>query len=320
MTRLLHTAALIAGQYFAILVIVAAAFGWYAPAGFAWVGPNISLFLGLVMFGVGVTVRRNDFQALLMQPWKVIGGVAAQYLVMPLLALALSLMFGLSTDLTIGLVLLGACPGGIASNLVTFIARGNVALSVAITSVSTLIAPLMTPILTLSLVGTMIDVSTAALFRSIVEIIIVPVALGVLIHAMLGAKVEPIGAAFQLISVLAITLLVGFVVGANHENFRTIPASLIGAVVAHNLLGFGSGYLIARLMRMPAGDRKAICFEVGMQNSGLAITLATIHFGPVVALPAALASPSHAVSGPLVANFWTWTETLRAKGQARSMQ
>ncbi len=318
MTRLLRTAALIAGQYFAILVILAAAFGWYAPAAFAWVGPNISLLLGLVMFGVGVTVRRSDFQALLLQPWKVLAGVAAQYLVMPLLAIALSLMFGLSTDLTIGMVLLGACPGGTSSNLVTFIARGNVALSVAITSVSTLIAPLMTPLLTLWLVGTMIDVSAAALFLSIVEIIIVPVALGVLVHAMLGAKVEPIGAAFQLISVLAIMLLVGFVMGANYEHFRTMPASLIGAVVAHNLLGFGSGYLIARVMRMPVADQKAMCFEVGMQNSGLAITLATIHFSPVVALPGALFSLCHTVFGPLVANFWTWTETLRAQREARS--
>ena len=261
MTQVLHTAALIAGQYFAILVILAAAFGWYAPAAFAWVGPNISLLLGLVMFGVGMTVRRSDFQALLLQPWKVLAGVGAQYLVMPLLAVALSRMYDLSRDLTIGMVLLGACPGGTSSNLVTFIARGNVALSVAITSVSTLIAPLMTPILTLWLVGTMIDVSAAALFRSIVEIIIVPVALGVLVHVMLGAKVEPISAAFQLLSVLAIMLLVGFVIGANYENFRTIPASLIGAVGAHNLLGFGSGYLIARAMRMPVGDQKAMCFE-----------------------------------------------------------
>ncbi len=318
MIRILRGAASIAGQYLAILVILAAAFGWYAPAAFAWVGPNISLLLGLVMFGVGMTVRRSDFQALLLQPWKILGGVAAQYLVMPLLAVALSRMFGLSTDLTIGMVLLGACPGGTVSNLVTFIARGNVALSVAITSASTLIAPLMTPILTLWLVGTLIDVSATALFRSIVEIIVVPVALGVLVHAMFGAKIEPISAAFQLISVLAIMLLVGFVIGANYENFRTIPASLIGAVIAHNLLGFGSGYLIARVARMPVAEQKAMCFEVGMQNSGLAITLATIHFSPVVALPGALFSLWHTVSGPLVANFWTWTETGRAEGEARS--
>jgi BASS family bile acid:Na+ symporter len=318
MPRLLNEAALLGGKYFAILVVLSAIFGWCAPAALEWVGPRLSLFLGIVMFGVGMTVRRRDFQALLLQPWKVLGGVAAQYLVMPLLALALSRMFGLSADLTIGMVLLGACPGGTSSNLVTFIARGNVALSVAITSVSTLIAPLMTPILTLWLVGTLIDVSAIALFRSIVEIIIVPVALGVVVHAMLGAKVEPISAAFQLISVLAIMLLVGFVIGANHESFRSLPAPLIGAVVAHNLLGSGAGYLLARVTRLPVADRKAMCFEVGMQNSGLAVTLATMHFGPLVALPGALFGLSHTVSGSLVANFWTWTETIRPKGEARS--
>jgi len=176
----------IAGRFFALWILLAAAMGWAAPPAFTWVGPQVPLLLGAIMLGMGMTLSLGDFKALLLHPWQVLGGVAAQYLAMPLLAFAMVRLFELPTLFAVGVVLVGSCPGGTASNVMTFLARGDVALSVAITAVSTLLAPLLTPLLTLWLAGTLVEVSAGALFLSIVKIVIFPVSALLAVQYVVG--------------------------------------------------------------------------------------------------------------------------------------
>jgi BASS family bile acid:Na+ symporter len=292
-------------RYFAVWVLLAAILGWYVPSAFAWVGPWIALLLGVIMFGMGMTLRLADFRELLVRPWEVLGGVIAQYTIMPLLALIMVALFALPADLAVGVILVGACPGGTASNVITFLARGDVALSVAITSVSTLMAPFLTPLLTLWLAGAYVDVAVGALFLSIVNIVILPIVLGLLVRRVLGARVARLNHALPVISVVAISLIVAFVIGANEAAIVSASWPVFGAVMAHNLAGLTLGYLAAVLAGMPPAKRKAVCFEVGMQNSGLAVALATVHFNPLAAVPGALFSLWHNLSGSLLATYWS---------------
>lgn len=304
MLRMLNAAAGIAGNYFAAWVIVAAALGVVRPEAFGWVGPNIALLLGTVMFGVGAMLEPKDLRAVLNRPWEVALGVVSQFAFMAPLALLLSVLFGLPPDLTVGMVLVGAAPGGTASNLVTLLARGDVALSVAVTSVSTLLAPILTPLLVLWLVGSEVDVDASALLLSILKIVILPVALGLVLNVFFRRRIDAFRPLLPLVSVLAIVIIVAFVVGSNWERFQAVSTALLVAVALHNLLGLGFGYLVARLAGFPDPKRRTLCFEVGMQNSGLAVALATLHFTPAAALPGALFSVMHTISGPLLATYW----------------
>ncbi len=301
---ILNAISAIAGTYFAFWLLIAAALGVAFPDLFNWVGPNIALMIGIVMFGVGAMLEPKDLRDVLVRPWEVLGGVAAQFAIMGPLALIVALAFQLPIDLTVGMVLVGTAPGGTASNVITLLARGDVALSVSITSVSTFLAPLLTPILTLWLIGTAVDVDASALLVSILKIIIIPVALGQALNIFFRRRIEPFRPVLPLISVLAIMLIIAFVIGVNWDRFQTVGGALIGAVIAHNLLGLALGYALARLAGLSMPKRKAICFEVGMQNSGLAVALATLHFNPIAALPGALFSLWHNISGSLLATVW----------------
>ena len=291
-------------QYLGLLVVAAAVLGAVYPQAFLWIGPRMPLLLGIVMFGVGAMLKPSDLANVIRYPLGAAGGVAAQYLIMGPLALLLSMLFDLPPDFTIGMVLVGTAPGGTSSNVVALLAKGDVALSVSITSLSTLLAPLLTPLLTLLLIGSAVDVDMTGLFLSIVEIVIVPVALGITVNSLFGDRIDPIRPGFPLLSVLAIMVIIAFVIGSNWERFNAISLALICAVALHNLLGLGFGYGLARLARLSSPKRKTLSIEVGMQNSGLAITLAVLHFNPVAALPGALFSVWHILSGSLLATYW----------------
>jgi bile acid:Na+ symporter, BASS family len=295
----------VVSRYFAVWVLLASILGWVSPAAFAWVGPRIPLLLGVIMFGMGMTLRLEDFRALMVRPWEVLGGVVAQYTIMPLLAVLMVALFALPADLAVGVILVGTCPGGTASNVITFLARGDVALSVAITSVSTLIAPFLTPLLTLWLAGAYVEVTIGALFLSIVKIVILPIVLGLLARRLLGARAARLTQMLPVISVAAIALIVAFVIGANEGAIGRASWRVFGAVMAHNLVGLALGYLAAVLAGLSPAKRKAVCFEVGMQNSGLAVALATVHFNPLAAVPGALFSLWHNLSGSLLATYWS---------------
>jgi len=293
------------GRWFALIVLAVGGVALAAPESFAGATAAVPWLLTLIMLGMGLTLRLADFDVVARRPWALLLGVTAQYVVMPLVALGLARALDLSPALAAGLVLVGAAPGGTASNVMVYLSRGDTALSVAMTSVSTLLAPVLTPLLVLWLAGEYLNVDAGGLFSSILRIVLVPVLLGITVRALLPSLVERVLDALPLVSVAAITAVVAIVVAASSSTLLTVGAVVVVAVVLHNLLGLALGYAIARGCRLDASARRAISIEVGMQNSGLAAALATVHFSPAAALPAAIFSVWHNVSGSLLASYWS---------------
>lgn len=292
------------GRWFAVLVVLGGVAGLVFPEQTVQAAEYIPLLLGVIMFGMGLTLRVGDFALVLRRPWAVLLGLAAQFVVMPLAAWAIGGLFGLSGLLLVGMVLVGAAPGGTASNVIVYLARGDVALSVTMTSVATLLAPLLTPLLVLWLASSELPVEFWALFESIVQIVLVPVVAGVLVRALAGRYVERVLPYLPLVSVTGIVVVVAAVVGANADVVSAGSALLVAAVVAHNAVGLLLGYVAAVVTGLDESARRAISIEVGMQNSGLSASLATTHFAPLAALPAALFSVWHNVSGSALATYW----------------
>ncbi|WP_223830431.1 bile acid:sodium symporter family protein [Nocardiopsis quinghaiensis] len=278
--------------------------GLLVPEQASLLAPHISLLLGVIMFGIGLTMRPVDFAVVARHPKAVILGVLAQYTVMPLLGWAIAQALGLPPLLVVGMVLVGASPGGTASNVIVYLARGDVALSVAMTSVSTLLAPLATPLLVLGLAGSTLPVPAGDLFVSILQVVLLPVVAGLLLRMAAHRFVERVLPAMPLVSVTGIVVVVAAVVGANADAVLSTGLLVALAVVLHNCVGLGLGYLIGMAVKLPEAARRAASVEVGMQNSGLAAALATAHFAPLAALPGALFSVWHNMSGALIATYW----------------
>jgi bile acid:Na+ symporter, BASS family len=303
--KFLETISKTAGKYFALWVILVAVVAYFIPAPFLPLGGYITILLGVVMFGMGLTLKPVDFQLVVKKPLPVIVGILAQFLIMPLGALLIAYLLGLPDQLAAGLVLLGSVPGGTASNVMVYLARGNLALSVAMTSLSTLLAPIATPLILLGLAGQWMPVDPVAMFLSIFQVIIVPITLGIIVQKLLPTVVEKSLEIIPLISVLAIMTIVTAVVSANAPSIRTSGAIIFVAVMLHNLFGLILGYVAAIIMKLKEGDRRAISIEVGMQNSGLGVALATAHFGPLAALPSVIGAVWHNISGPILATYWS---------------
>ncbi len=309
MIALLTKITSIATRFFALLVIAGAGVGFLAPSAFGWVLSLIKILLGIIMLGMGMTLTVEDFRRVLKNPRAVLVGVVCQFGFMSLLAWMIASCLGLSPMLTVGVVLVGTCPGGTASNVITYLARGDVALSVSMTTVSTLLSPVLTPLLTQWLAGSRVPVDTWGLFVSILQIVLVPVIAGVAIRRFFNRQTEKLNAVFPLISVVVIVLIVSAVVGANKANLLSSAWLVFLAVILHNSLGLASGYGVARLLKMPPAQLRAMTIEIGMQNSGLAVGLAKTHFEPMATLPGAIFSVWHNISGPLLATFWNRRET-----------
>ncbi|PYZ95614.1 sodium transporter [Alteribacter lacisalsi] len=303
--KILETISATAGRYFAVWVIAVAVIAYFIPEPFLGLGAYITILLGVVMFGMGLTLKPVDFKLVVKKPVPVIFGVAVQYVVMPLLALAIAFILNLPPELAAGLVLLGSVPGGTASNVMVYLAKGNLALSVAMTSFSTMLAPILTPLILLALAGQWLPVDPMAMFVSIVQVIIIPIALGILIRRLFPAAVNKSASVIPLISVIAIIIIVSAVVSGNVESIAASGLLIFTAVLLHNLGGLFFGYLAAFLMRLDESKRRAISIEVGMQNSGLGVALATAHFGPLAALPNVIAAVWHNISGPILATIWS---------------
>jgi BASS family bile acid:Na+ symporter len=293
----------VAGRYFAVLVVLGAAVAFFLPS-LAGITGYINILLGVVMFGMGLTLTGSDFARVFQEPMGIFLGVLAQFTIMPLVAFALAYALDLPPQLAAGVILLGCCPGGTASNVIAYLARGDVPLSVSMTSVSTVLAPLLTPLLMLVLAGSWLPVDALGLFVSIVQVVLVPVILGVLINTFFRRGVERVIPALPLVSVVVIVLIVMGVIAASAEDLLTVGPLIFVVVILHNLSGLLLGYLAARSFRMNEAASRTVSIEVGMQNSGLAAALATAHFSPVAALPGAIFSVWHNISGPLLATFW----------------
>lgn len=294
-----------AGNTFALWIIVFAVLSYFVPQGFSWIAPHISLLLGIIMFGMGLTLTVDDFKEVFQAPKSVIIAAISQYTIMPLLAYVLAIVFQLPPELAAGVILVGCAPGGTASNVMAYLARGNAALSVSATAVSTLIAPIMTPFLTWLLAKQWMDVSFWSMFISVVQVILVPIVLGVLIQYFFKNSVEKSKAVLPLISVIGIVGVASAVVAVNRDNLLTNGFLIFLVVVLHNCSGYLLGFWVSRLLKLDYPSQKTIAIEVGMQNSGLASTLAMSYFSPLAAIPSVIFSVWHNISGPLLATYWS---------------
>lgn len=302
--KALEKISLFAGNTFAYWVLLFAGLALLIPEGFTWIGPHIPLLLGIIMFGMGMTLSGGDFKEVFKHPKSVFIGVIAQYTIMPILAFALATLLGLPPEIAVGVILVGTCPGGTSSNVMTFLARGNTALSVSITTVSTLLAPIITPAITLLLASKWLPVSASAMFLSVVKMVLVPIILGLVVKTLFRKQVEKSISALPLVSVIGIVAIVAAVVSGSKERILESGLLILAVVILHNAFGYMVGFFAAKLFKMNYADQKAISIEVGMQNSGLATALATAHFSPLSAVPGAIFSVWHNVSGSLLANYW----------------
>lgn len=301
-------------DFFALWMIAFGVVAYLYPAHFSDLAYLITPALGVIMFGMGITLRGRDFRRVLKRPGDVFVGAGAQYLIMPMLGFLIAQMLGLEPLLAAGMVLVGSCPGGTASNVIAYLARADVALSVSMTATSTLLSPIFVPLLTYLYAGQWIDVPVLKLFISTVEIVLLPVALGAGIRWFFGQKAQAAAEVMPMVSALGIIFVVGVIVAANKSTIGAVGLSTGVAVALHNGLGLVLGYWAARLFGMGTKSARAVSIEVGMQNSGLGVALATAHFGALAALPSAVFSIWHNLVGSGLALWWRRTGEVVGAG------
>lgn len=291
---------------FALWVVLFAGIALIGPEAFVWLKVYIIWMLGIIMFGMGMTMTVDDFKGVLQSPKAVIVGVVAQFMVMPGLAYLLCHLFQLPSEIAIGVILVGCCPGGTASNVITYMAKGNTALSVACTSVSTLLAPVLTPAIFYLLASQWIEINALSMLGSILQVVLFPIILGLIVRAVWKQKVDSYIQVMPLISVIAIVAIVAAIIGGSKAQILESGLLILAVVALHNGLGYLLGFWASRVFKLPYADSKAIAIEVGMQNSGLGVALAAVHFAasPVTAVPSAIFSLWHNISGPALATYW----------------
>ncbi|MGB8695185.1 MULTISPECIES: bile acid:sodium symporter family protein [Acinetobacter] len=291
---------------FALWVVLFAGIALIVPEAFVWLKVYIIWMLGIIMFGMGMTMTVDDFKGVLQSPKAVIVGVVAQFMVMPGLAYLLCHLFQLPSEIAIGVILVGCCPGGTASNVITYMAKGNTALSVACTSVSTLLAPVLTPAIFYLLASQWIEINALSMLGSILQVVLFPIILGLIVRAVWKQKVDSYIQVMPLISVIAIVAIVAAIIGGSKAQILESGLLILAVVSLHNGLGYLLGFWASRVFKLPYADSKAIAIEVGMQNSGLGVALAAVHFAasPLTAVPSAIFSLWHNISGPALATYW----------------
>ncbi len=295
------------GRHMSVIVICMALLALLKPEAVGFIKTSyVNTLLGIVMFGMGLTLKLSDFRVVFSHPRDVVIGFVAQFTIMPLLAFALSHCFNLSPELTVGVILVGTCPGGTSSNVMTYLAKGDVALSVGMTAVSTVLAPVATPLLTYLYAGQTVDVNLLSMFMSIIQVVILPIALGFAINKFFPRFTANAVGVLPLVSTLAIVAIVGAVVSANASKLLTCGMVVLCVVVLHNILGYTLGYTAGKVLRMSESKCRTVAIEVGMQNSGLATSLATVHFAqyPLATIPGAVFSVWHNVSGAMLASIF----------------
>lgn len=292
-------------QYFPLWVIVFAAAAFFQPAPFKPLGTYIPYLLGLIMLGMGLTMSLNDFKLVLTRPKDVFFGIVLRYLIMPTIAFGVAKLLNLPPALAAGLILVGACPSGTASNVMTFIAKGDTALSVTVSSFNTILAPILTPFIFLYLAGTMIPIQAGALLVDILKIVLLPIFVGITLRMMASSFVNSFSKAIPAFSVVAIIMIITAVVALNANKLVTVAGMAFLAVILHNTIGLFLGYTTSKGVGMSEGKARAISFEIGMENSGLAVALAMAHLDPIAAIPGAIFSVWHNFSGSILAGYWS---------------
>ena len=318
MLSVLRRLSVVLTRFMGVIIIAFSALALWQPWIFSWVAPHISAMLGIIMLGMGMTLHWQDFSHVLRHPRDLGLGLVVQFGCMPLLAFALCHVFALPPELAMGMILVGTAPGGTASNVLTFIARGDVAFSVAMTAAATLVSLLLTPPLTWLLGGVWVPVDMGGLFWSIVKIVLVPVLLGLLLHHFQRGLVDRLMPFLPLASALVITLVIAGIIAVNAQNILSAGPAIFAAVIAHNLLGLAVGWFAACRLRFAPPRRRALAIEIGTQNSGLATALALAHFTPAAAIAGALFSVWQNISGALLSNFWATRPVTSDSGEKNS--
>ncbi len=317
-------------NYASPFVIASAIVAFFVPVAFSWVHGNVSsIILGVIMLSMGLTISMEDIRNLLKQPFHILLGAVAQYTIMPFVAFGLTKVFGLDPYLAVGIILVGCCPGGVSSNVMSFLARGDVTYSVSMTMVSTLLAPIMTPLLVLWLADTSINVNAVGMFLNILYVTVAPITIGFLCNHFLGKRpvFKEIQANMPAVSVIGLMLIVGGVVVTVRPQLLTNGFSLIFLVLAvvfcHNALGYVLGYSVGRLFKFNTAKKRTIAIEVGVQNAGMATVLAMAFFAnpenvaanPKAVLcmvPCALSCAYHSISGTVLANIFAWWDSKKS--------
>ncbi|AJW96113.1 MULTISPECIES: ketopantoate/pantoate/pantothenate transporter PanS [Burkholderia] len=285
----------------AVLISLAA---YFSPASFSPVAPHVTALLTLIMLSMGVTLSLADFRRVFTRPAPVIAGIVLHYLVMPLAAWALARLLRMPPDLTAGMVLVGSVASGTASNVMIYLARGDVALSVTISALSTLVGVFATPLLTRLYVDASIAVDVHGMLMSILQIVALPIVVGLIVNHLLRRAVNAIEPYLPLVSMVSILLIIAAVVAGTRNSIASVGLVVMVGVVLHNAIGLLGGYWGGRLLGFDEAVCRTLAIEVGMQNSGLAATLGKLYFTPIAALPGALFSVWHNLSGSLLAGYW----------------
>lgn len=291
-------------QLFPLGAMIFSALAWWQPQWFVPAKAAILPLLAFIMFCMGLSLTLEDFKRVLLMPQLIVAGTLMQFLFMPLLAWLISQWLALDPYLLVGMVLVGACPGGTASNVICYLAKANVALSISLTAVSTVLAVVLTPLLSWLYANSSVDVPTWAMLKNIMWLVFIPVTAGLLINQFLHRKVKQVQGVLPVLSVVAIIFIIAIVVGLNQQRFADISSVLVLAVVLHNLCGLVMGYSASRLLGYTERDCRTLAIEVGMQNSGLAVALALKNFSSMAALPGTIFSIWHNLSGSMLAAIW----------------
>ncbi len=305
-------------KYLVLFVLGIAAIAMLMPQTFTWASNYTSVFLQVIMFGMGLTMTLGDFSEVLKTPGKVLLVSAMQFGFMPLAAFLIAKLLNLPDDIALGLILIGCVPGGTASNVITYLSNGNVPLSITATSVSTLLAPLMTPLL-LSFYGSAyVEISFWTMFLSIVQIVLVPIVGGVVVNYVFNRYIEPVKELLPTVSTLGILLVLGGTVSVNAETLMSSGLVIFLAVTLHNLSGYLFAYLVCPLFKTDESDTRAISIETAMQNSGLAASLGLMHFHPAAAVAGATGAIVHNVVGIIYSNICQYRDRAQAQEQVPS--
>ena len=289
---------------FPLWALIVSIFAYLFPQWLVELKSIIVPLLVLVMLAMGLTLKWRDFTEVLAYRHIVATGVAIQFVVMPFAAWLIALLLGLSEALMTGMMLVGATAGGTASNVMAYLAKGNDALSVSMTMISTLVALPLLPLLTWCYLGESVDVPAMSMLGMLFKIIVLPVSVGMLLNQLLKNRFATLSGLLSILSMGAILLIIAIVVALNHENLSTVAMPLVCAVVLHNLTGLGCGYVIVRKLGYDSKIARTVAIEVGMQNSGLSVALALKYFTAASALPGAIFSIWHNLSGALFAGYW----------------
>lgn len=306
------------GKNIAIIVLLAAFFALFFPSNFLWIKTSyINYLLMIIMFGMGLTLKADDFILVFSHPKEIVSGAISQYAIMPLIAVGLSYLFHLDSGLMAGVVLVGTCPGGTASNVITYLSKGDVALSVCMTSVNTLLSPFLTPLITYLILKTTVETNVGAMFIGIINVILVPIILGIIANKFFSDFTKKITKILPGVSVIAISLVIASVVSHNAEKILSAGSIILLIVILHNISGYILGFCVGKFLKLNNAKIKAFSIEIGMQNSGLATSLATTTFSatPEAAVPGAIFSVWHNISGAILAAIYRYWD---ADGDSRN--